>query len=58
MDKRNFPEVGSYDTSTFYFFLVFWDTLGDTGLDLRSASTTCQDVIHYSMASSLSMHIH
>jgi len=28
MDKRNFPKVGHYDTCTFHFFLVFWDTLG------------------------------
>ena len=27
MDKRNFLEVGRYDTSTFHFFRVFWDTL-------------------------------
>src|SRR6218665_2922489 len=27
MDKRNFLEVGRYDTSTFHFFHVFWDTL-------------------------------
>jgi len=27
MDKRNFLEVGRYDTSTFDFFRVFWDTL-------------------------------
>jgi len=27
MDKRNFLEVDRYDTCTFNFFLVFWDTL-------------------------------
>jgi len=27
MDKRNFLEVGRYDTCTFHFFLVFWDAL-------------------------------
>src|SRR6218665_3370091 len=27
MDKRNYLKVGRYDTCTFHFFLVFWDTL-------------------------------
>jgi len=27
MDKRNFLGVGRYGTSTFNFFIVFWDTL-------------------------------
>ena len=35
MDKRNFLEVGRYDTSTFHFFRVFWDTLVDIPLVLR-----------------------
>ena len=36
MDKRNFLEGGRYDTCTFYFFLVFWDTLMYTVWHCRS----------------------
>src|SRR6218665_694969 len=27
MDKGNFLKIGHYDTCTFHFFPVFWDTL-------------------------------
>src|SRR6218665_902152 len=43
MDKRNFLEVGRYDTSTFHFFHVLWDTLICTHTYLHICMHTYMD---------------
>ena len=54
MNKRNFLEVGRYDTSTFQFFLVFWDTLipmiyRSIGQLMNGRVRLCPPWVHFSL---------